>query len=314
MLKALFVLASHLPLRVLHTIGVGLGWLAYGLSSRMRSRMRAHLHQAGYDDPALLRAAVRETGKSFTELAAVWFRPQAEAAALMREIDVGPLSADARARGCGIIFVTPHLGCFEITAQWYTHHHGPMTALFSPPKKSLFASIVTGGRGKDHLKLAAPTLGGIRSLLRALRKGEAVGILPDQVPGGGEGEWADFFGRPAYTMNLVDRLAEASGAIVILAYAERLPEGAGYRGYALPMPPREEHESSARHLNRALEVLIRRCPAQYLWSYHRYKVPGGVEPPAARHPEGAHADAHASAPAGASPAASAASASGSSRP
>ena len=279
LLKALFVLASYLPLRALHTIGVGLGWLAYGASSRMRSRMRAHLHQAGYDDPALLHAAVRETGKSFTELAAVWFRPQAEAVALMREIDVGTLIADARARGRGIIFVTPHLGCFEITAQWYTHHHGPMTALFSPPKKSLFAPIVTGGRGKDHLKLAAPTFGGIRSLLRALRKGEAIGILPDQVPGGREGEWADFFGRPAYTMSLVDKLAEASGASVILAYAERLPLGAGYRGYALPMPPREDGESSARHLNRALEALIRRCPAQYLWSYHRYKVPGGVEPP-----------------------------------
>ena len=279
LLKALFVLASHLPLCVLHAFGVGLGWLAYGASSRMRSRMRAHLRQAGYDDPALLRAAVRETGKSFTELAAVWFRPQAEAAALMLDVDGGALIDDAHARGCGIIFVTPHLGCFEITAQWYTHHHGPMTALFSPPKKSLFAPLVTGGRGKDNLKLAAPTFGGIRSLLRALRKGEAVGILPDQVPGGGEGEWADFFGRPAYTMNLVDRLAEASGASVILAYAERLPAGAGYRGYALPMPPRETGESSARHLNRALEALIRRCPAQYLWSYHRYKVPGGVEPP-----------------------------------
>ena len=279
MLKLLFELASRVPLRLLHTAGVALGWLAYAVSPPLRQRLRGNLRQAGYHDPALLRAAVRETGKSLAELPAVWFRPQAEAAALMHEVRGSELLAAAHAAGKGIIFVTPHLGCFEVTAQWYTQHHGPMTALFTPPRKSALALIVMGGRGKENLKLAAPTFGGVRTLLRALHKGEAVGILPDQVPGRGEGEWADFFGRPAYTMSLVDRLAEASGATVILAYAERLPLAAGYRGCVLPMPPREAGESAARHLNRALEDLIRRCPSQYLWSYNRYKTPGGVAPP-----------------------------------
>ena len=279
MLKLLFELASRLPLGWLHTAGIALGWLAYAASPPVRRRLRDNLAQAGYDDPALLRAAVRETGKSLTELPAVWFRPQAEAAALMREMQGSELLDAAHAASKGIIFITPHLGCFEVTAQWYTQHHGPMTALFTPPRKSALAPLVMGGRGKQNLKLAAPTFGGVRTLLRALRKGEAVGILPDQVPGRGEGEWADFFGRPAYTMSLVDRLAEASGAVVIMAYAERLPGGAGYRGYALPMAPRETGESAARHLNRALEDLIRRCPSQYLWSYNRYKAPGGVAPP-----------------------------------
>ncbi len=279
MLKLLFELASRLPLGLLHTAGVALGWLAYGVSPPVRQRLRGNLRQAGYDDPALLRAAVRETGKSLAELPAVWFRPQAEAAALMHDVDGSDLLDAAHAAGKGIIFVTPHLGCFEVTAQWYTQHHGPMTALFTPPRKSALALIVMGGRGKENLKLAAPTFGGVRTLLRALHKGEAVGILPDQVPGRGEGEWADFFGRPAYTMSLVDRLAEVSGATVILAYAERLPHAAGYRGYVSLMPPREDGESAARHLNRALEDLIRRCPSQYLWSYNRYKTPGGVAPP-----------------------------------
>ena len=279
MLKLLFELASRLPLSLLHTAGIALGWVAYLTSPPVRRRLRDNLAQAGYHDPALLRAAVRETGKSLTELPAVWFRPQAEAAALMHEMHGSELLDAAHAAGKGIIFVTPHLGCFEVTAQWYTQHHGPMTVLFTPPRNSALAPIVMGGRGKENLKLAAPTFGGVRTLLRALRAGEAVGILPDQVPGRGEGEWADFFGRPAYTMSLVDRLAEASGAIVVLAYAERLPQGAGYRGHVLPMLPREPGESAARHLNRALEDLIRRCPSQYLWSYNRYKTPGGVAAP-----------------------------------
>ena len=90
----------------------------------------------------------------------------------------------------------------------------------------------------------------------------------------GEGEWAEFFGRPAYTMTLVGRLAEASGAELILAFAERLPQGRGYHLHLAPMPAPLAGESPARTLNRAFEGLIRLCPAQYAWGYNRYKVPG----------------------------------------
>lgn len=271
-----------LPLSFFHLLGVGLGRLVWLLSPRFRRITRENLATAGYQDPSLLARTVAEAGKGVLELIPVWFRPQAEVAALMREVEVGDVIERARAQGKGIIFVTPHLGCFEVTAQWYTHDCGPMTALFSPPKQSLVNMLMSAGRGKPQLKLAAPDMRGIRALYRALKRGEAVGILPDQTPGLGEGEWAEFFGRPAYTMTLVQRLAESTGAQIILIYAQRLPRGAGYKGYAQAMPPRLEGESPTRHLNRALEMLIRRCPEQYLWSYNRYKVPAGVEPPGAR--------------------------------
>jgi KDO2-lipid IV(A) lauroyltransferase len=272
-------LLALLPLSFFHLLGAGLGRLVWLASPRFRRITRENLAAAGYSDARLLSRTVTEAGKGVLELIPVWFRPQAEAAALMREVGIGDVIAQAAARGKGIIFVTPHLGCFEITAQWYTHHCGPMTALFSPPKKSLVNRLVSSGRGKLRLKLASPDMRGIRALYRALKRGEAVGILPDQVPGRGEGEWAAFFGRPAYTMTLVQRLAESTGAQVVLAYAERLPRGAGYRGHAEVMPPRLQGESATRHLNRALEMLILRCPEQYLWSYNRYKVPAGVTPP-----------------------------------
>ena len=154
-----------------------------------------------------------------------------------------------------------------------------MIVLYTPPKQKFIAPAMHAGRDRPGLRTATPDLSGVRAMLRALRKGEDVGILPDQAPGRGEGEWADFFGRPAYTMTLVRRLAESTGACVLLAYAERLPGGAGYRGHVQAMPVAEPGEAAARHLNRALETLIRRCPEQYLWSYNRYKVPAGVTPP-----------------------------------
>jgi KDO2-lipid IV(A) lauroyltransferase len=103
-----------------------------------------------------------------------------------------------------------------------------------------------------------------------------VGVLPDQAPGEGEGVWVDFFGRPAYTMTLLRRLQQASGATMIMTVAERLPHGRGYRLRARALPPEAFDEAA---LNRAVEEEVRRCPAQYLWAYNRYKIPAGAEPP-----------------------------------
>src|ERR1035438_7091048 len=93
----------------------------------------------------------------------------------------------------------------------------PLTALYRPPKKKIVEPLMLAGRDRSNLRLASTDLKGVRVLMRALKRGEAIGILPDQAPGVGEGEWAQFFGRPAYTMTLVGRLVAASGAQPILA-------------------------------------------------------------------------------------------------
>jgi KDO2-lipid IV(A) lauroyltransferase len=127
-------------------------------------------------------------------------------------------------------------------------------------------------------KLATADISGVRALFRALKRGEAIGLLPDQVPSQGEGEWVDFFGRPAYTMTLSGRLAQTSGATVLLSFAERLPHG---QGYILRFEPLTLDFSKpvSLQINTALERVIAISPAQYLWSYNRYKVPSGVIPP-----------------------------------
>jgi Kdo2-lipid IVA lauroyltransferase/acyltransferase len=129
------------------------------------------------------------------------------------------------------------------------------------------------------VQLAPANLGGVRLLLKALRRGEAVGILPDQVPGGGEGIWVDFFGRPAYTMTLAGKLAQATGATILLTAAIRLPDGAGYAIHFSEFVGNPAGEDGVRALNAAIEDTVRLEPSQYLWSYNRYKVPAGVAPP-----------------------------------
>jgi len=133
------------------------------------------------------------------------------------------------------------------------------------------------GRERGQARLAKADVSGVRLLYKALKRGETIGLLPDQVPSQGEGEWAKFFGRPAYTMTLVGRLAQASGATVLLASAERQPRGEGYILRFEPLPL-DFSRPVTQQINTALEQLIRACPTQYLWSYNRYKVPRGVMP------------------------------------
>lgn len=277
MSRLLMALAARLPLPALHALGSALGWAIYGLSPTYRRHLRENLEAAGLGDAATRRAAIAGAGRMLAELPAIWLRPRAEVAALVRRIDGREFVEAARAAGRGIVFLTPHLGCFEITAKVAADEF-PITVLYRAPKLAWLQPLIERGRGEDRVRLARADFSGVRELVAALARGEAVGILPDQVPGAGEGAWVEYFGRPAYTMTLAARLAARPGRTCLLAFGERLPGGAGYVLHIRPLPEREAGESEMRRMNRALEALIRECPEQYLWGYNRYKHPRGAPP------------------------------------
>ena len=271
-----FKALAALPLPLLHILGAFAGWLAWLLSPAYRRNFSRHIGQAGMTQAKT--AAIAAAGKALLELPKIWLRPQDEVARRVVRVSGWDLVEAAWSAKRGILFLTPHLGCFEITAQYYAARQ-PMTVLYRRPRRDWLAPLIEEGRGAN-LKLAPADLSGVRRLVKALKSGEAVGMLPDQVPGNGEGAWVPFFGRPAYTMTLAARLTE-TGATVLLAYAERLACGAGYhlRLFPLSAPLEGDSLQRAAQLNRELETLIRQCPEQYLWGYNRYKVPAGAEPP-----------------------------------
>lgn len=277
MSRFLMSLAARLPLALLHAIGAALGWAMYGLSPTYRRHLRENLEQAGYADSRTRRGAIAGAGRMLAELPAVWLRPRCEIVALVHRVDGMEYVERARAAGRGIVFLTPHLGCFEVAAQAAAERF-PITVLYRPPKFAWLQPIIEEGRGGDNVRLARADLSGVRELLAALGRDEAVGILPDQVPGEGEGEWVEYFGKPAYTMTLAAKLAARPASVCLLAFGERLPGGAGYVLHVRPLPPAEPGENPTRHLNRAVEALIREKPEQYLWGYNRYKTPKGAAP------------------------------------
>ncbi len=276
--RILLRLLAGLPLSVLHALGTVLGWAIYGISPTYRRHLRENLERAGYRDAGTRRAAIAAAGRMLAEIPAIWLRPQAELAALVREVHGIELAEAALAQGKALLFLAPHMGCFEVASQ-YASLRMPITVLYRAPKMRWLDPLMREGRGRGNIRLVPADLRGVREVFAALKRAEAVGFLPDQVPGLGEGEWAEFFGRPAYTATLAPKLARRENVACFLVAARRLPRGAGYSMLMRPLPEPLAGETPVRHLNRALENLVRECPEQYLWGYNRYKVPSGARPP-----------------------------------
>jgi KDO2-lipid IV(A) lauroyltransferase len=288
-LKLLLRPLALLPLGANHAIGAFLGRLVYAFSPRYRRRLLENLAASEIcsSDDDVRRLAwenAAEIGKSATELVWTLFRPLDEVAALVRGLAGWDAVEKLRAGSRPVIFVTPHLGGYEVAGR-YLWSRLPMMAMYRPHKLAWLDRMIREGRNRgahaDRPDVAPATLAGVRLLLRHLRAGGCTIILPDQVPGLGEGEWVEFFGRPAYTMTLIGRLQEASDAAIVFCYAERRGGGEGFILHlvaldgALPGDRRE----AARRVNAVVEALVRECPAQYLWGYARYKRPAGAPPP-----------------------------------
>ncbi|MFA6014077.1 MAG: lysophospholipid acyltransferase family protein [Gallionellaceae bacterium] len=275
-------LPARLPLWLLHRIGTIIGWIIYSVSKQYAQRIQENLRRAfpkinsnKYNE--LLNSVVSESGKSITELPWIWRRPAAQVLGTVRHCYGWELLEAAQAKGKGVIVLLPHMGCFEVVAM-YVGARIPSVCMYRVPKLAWLDKVMRAGRERGLMKLARADLGGVRMIFKALKRNEAVGILPDQVPSKGEGEWANFFGRPAYTMLLINRLVEASGATVLKCYGERLPNGDGYDIHFSPLELNLQSPIT-RQINTALEEVIECAPSQYLWSYNRYKTPRGVTPP-----------------------------------
>jgi Kdo2-lipid IVA lauroyltransferase/acyltransferase len=271
----LFRFFSVWPLWALHALGAVLGWVVFALSPTYRRHLLAHAAQAHVSLADAL-ASVAEAGKMVAELPRLWMGAPVPVGMTGRE----HIEA-AQAAGQGVLFLTPHMGCFEMTARAYAEQFGQvpgraMTVLFRPPRQAWLRQVVAAARQGPGLETAPTTLAGVKQLVKALRAGAAVGLLPDQVPPDGQGVWAPFLGRPAYTMTLSARLAQTPRTALLLAWGERLTWGRGYVVHVLPChaaPLSTDPVAACTAINAAMETLVLACPRQYLWGYARYKTP-----------------------------------------
>jgi KDO2-lipid IV(A) lauroyltransferase len=268
-----------LPLAALQIIGATMGILAYVGSKQYRSIFRPQYEAvvSARKLPFKPWAAIRASGMLFSDSLWIWRNPQ-KALKLVEVQDWG-LVESAINEGHGLVMLTPHLGGFEIIPRVLAQHF-PATILYRPSRQEWLNELVEEGRAYPNMHFVPTNLNGVRQMSRALTRGEAIGILPDQVPSGGEGVWVPFFGRPAYTTPLPARLANRNNTPIVMFTAKRKGIGKGWLMQATRLSPLSEDVNvAAAQINVAIENAVLIAPEQFIWSYNRYKHPAGAELP-----------------------------------
>lgn len=276
-LKLLFKLSSCLPLIVLHTFGAVLGIVVYVCSGVYRRRIKENTQQAGFG-VSTLAGAVLHAGQMVAELPRLWLgRPVRVLWSDRAALDA--VFEQAAGADKGIIFLTPHLGSWEVAGQAIAsacNAHGKvMTVMYKPAKQAWLDEIVQASRCRPGMETVPADVSGVRQTLRALKNGGAIGLLPDQVPLNGMGVWSNVFGKPAYTMTLAAKLAQLNVCPVVMVWCQRLHWGAGYKVFTrtLSLPLQDSLEAVVQQINVVVEDAIKALPQEYLWSYARYKEP-----------------------------------------
>lgn len=271
----IFKALASLPLTVLQRIGYCAGWLLWILPGAYKQRAWVNMRRAMPDaTPEMLRESLINVGQLFLEMPYWHLRRDEQALARQVQFDGWDNIEQALNKGKGLILLGPHVGSFESLGAIYTSRF-PATVLFRPPRIVWLQEWIIKTRSRARLTMAPANHIGVRSLVKALKRGQSIGILPDQVPVMGEGAWAPFFGEPAYTTTLVERLQSLTQAPIFVMAAKRNGIGKGFTVYCHELVERlsEDPERAAAQINRAMEDMIRLMPTQYLWGYNRYKQP-----------------------------------------
>lgn len=286
--KTLFLLAARLSNIWAQRLGGMVGALLYRLNTREKCTAATNIalcfnKLSAEAQRQLLQATLRENAKTLLELPGIFRRGGKYAIELIKAVEGIEYYHAAIARGKGVILLAPHLGNWELTVH-YLNQFAVITAMFDPPKQPFLHELMRAARQSTGAVLVPADGSGVRAQLKQLKQGGVVGILPDQVPQhDNAGVYAPFMGQTAFTMTLVNNLAKRSGATVLMTFAERLAPGKGYRLRVLPAPvgmADTDPVIAATALNQGIADCVALAPAQYQWTYKRFKhQPNGAPEP-----------------------------------
>ncbi|WP_447528080.1 lysophospholipid acyltransferase family protein [Vreelandella sp. TE19] len=268
---------SRRRLTTLWRVASLLGPQVYRFSKRERRVTELNLNEVypsatAKEQKHLAKQSLKHSTATMLELGFAWMAAPERVAASIVEVHGRDKLDSARAEGRGVIVLAPHFGNWEVLNFWLSSHF-PFTAMYEPPKINDLEPIIRHGRERMGASLVPTNPRGVAALLKALKRSEAIGILPDQEPNWGSGVFAPFFGRPAYTATLLPKLVVRTQARVVTGVALRVP-GKGFVIHFLDADERvysEEDVTSATGVNASVEASIALAPEQYQWEYKRYR-------------------------------------------
>lgn len=260
--------------------GTRLGRLAYHVARRQRRYAERNLRLA-YGDALTPRERDDRTRRVFENfgktlidfLRTPILRPE-EMERLVAGVEGWEWAEAARREGRGIIILTAHLGNWEFLGRWLVAQGLPLTVVAREPEDAAFGGFIRDLRENAGGYAVLNKGASARGLLSKLKRGEAVGILPDQNSGD---LFVPFFGVPAGTVAGPASLALHTGALLLPSYCLREPDDR-YRMLFLPPIPAEptgDRDADVTRVmtevNRVLESVVRQYPDQWLWLHNRWK-------------------------------------------
>lgn len=276
LLVAIFQLLALLPLCLLRLLGRLIGRALWWFNSDARFVTEVNLkhcypEMAAPERQQLSRESLKHLGMMALEVAPSWLRSPQYSLNKVRSVEGLALFEQATKAQCGVILLGPHIGNWEVLGI-YMAAHFDMTSMYQPPANPALDAMIYNARQASGAKLAPTNVRGVKALLKTLKQANVAGVLPDQVPPMGSGEFAPFFGVPALTMTMVHNLVQRTGAKVVFAMALR--EASGYR-LIFQAPPEgiysQDKAQSLAALNQGVEQTVAMAPAQYQWEYKRFK-------------------------------------------
>ena len=286
LLYAIAAAIGRLPLRALHLLGDAAAWTV-GVANLREARVARRNLELAYprldakERARRLRATLRETGRGAFETLRFWTRSERDNLRLIEQVHGQELFDAALASGSGLIVAAPHYGNWELLNQWLASRT-PITVVYRRPEHPSGEAFLRRVRGRANVRQVPAEGTAMRQLFKTLAGGGVVGILPDQQPKAGDGEFAPFFGVQALSMTLLPRLAQRTGATVLFVVAERVYPGPRFVVRVTPAPAALRDPDPAiavAAMNAAVQAIAERDPAQYQWTYKRYTLrpPGSGE-------------------------------------
>ena len=278
MLRAFLQLGAWLPLSVLQLFAKLWGLYLYRFPTKAKLVTRKNLTtcfraKTKVEVEKMTHASLTNTACTILEMGKSWISPMAKSLELVTESEGEENFFAAAASEHGVILLAPHIGNWEIFA-FYLCEKLKSTWLYQPPEFNLIDQFITKTRSRAGIKMAPTNRIGVSKVLAALRRGEVVGILPDQIPPAEGGRFAPFFGEPALTMTLPSRLIQKTTAKVFCGFAQRLPNARGYKivvEEAISDIYSEDLDESIIALNRTIEKTVMKSVEQYSWEYKRFR-------------------------------------------
>jgi len=277
---AIFILKlfSRLPFSWGQKLGAFLGYILWRLNTRARQVTEKNIalcfpELSAVQQEQLIKQSLFECGKNIVEMGPSWLWPEERVRGLVKKVSGKELVESALTKNKGVIILAPHLGNWEILGLYLTQLH-KTTFLYQPPKLPKMDRLIRNARSRSGANIVPTNRRGVMALLKALKAGEMVGILPDQEPDSASGVFAPFFGVPALSMTLISNLETKTGATVICSYAKRLPNS---EGFEIVFKAADEQivssdiDESVAGLNHSVENVVNDCRAQYQWEYKRFK-------------------------------------------